>query len=563
MINKDNAIRLIPLGGFGQIGMNSLLLEASGKLMMIDCGVMFPSAPKYGIDIIHPSFDYLRTRRDDLVGVVLTHGHEDHIAGIPFLLKEMYVPVYGTDYTLGLVRERMSEFEHSQSLDAKYFKLGDHLEMGPFKVTSFQMPHSIIQNAGFVIEVSGLKILHTGDFKLRMKDKSKGEETLERLKNLAGDNVDLMISDSTGAEENQNAGEESTVLKTLTELARDTSGMMVVATFSSNIQRIESLVQVAQKTGRYMFISGRSVETHVSIATSVNALKLPQSVMISEKQLSSLPRNRILAVISGTQGEKRSSLGRLASDTHKNLSVETGDTVVLSSRFIPGNELAIAQTIDSLLRLGARVVHNKNHEGVHVSGHGSKKEIRAAINAVKPKALLPAHGTYRHMSATAEIARSLGIPSVEIASNGDIVCLSKSGLSLDGEVVPSGKVNIDGGSSVSSTIMHDRSILGARGVLYVGWITEDQGRAKVEPEVFSRGVVSEEMHGWFADQVREEINRLNERISDNVRLDNDAAKEYIRKHLRRFAKKIINREPYVIITILSHKGTRLYDMRKL
>jgi len=490
---NSKAIRIVPLGGFGEIGMNCMVVEAQGRLLVIDCGVMFPPPDRYGIDFIHPSFEYLISRRDDIEALVLTHGHEDHVAAVPYLLRELDVPVLGAAYTTGLVSERMAEFDHGRHLRISRMDPGGRVQLGPFAVESFPMPHSIIDNTGLFVQTPAGTLLHTGDFKLGLKGPDGGAAVLERLAALGRRGVDLMICDSTGAEEPEEAGDEGTVERAILDLARGAGGRVFVAIFSSNILRLGSIASAAQATGRKLILAGRSVLNHSRVAAMVGALRLPAGLVVEPEEAGGLAPEKQLIVLSGTQGEERSALGRVSLDTYKSLSARPGDLVILSSRFIPGNEIAISRMIDRLLKLGARVAHRGNHPGVHVSGHGSRDEIRRAVGAVAPRSFLAAHGTYRHMAAAARIASEAGVASPCVA--------------------------------------HDRQA------------------AIGEIDVIAKGVVAEEALPWLVDQVRDHVRGIMRELAPRTPADSRQCAETARISLRRFLSKSISREPFVLVSV--------------
>lgn len=544
-----NNLRISALGGFGEIGMNCLMLEVAGEILVVDCGVMFPAFDQPGIDIIHPSFEYLVSRRDDLAGLVLTHGHEDHIAGIPYLCAQMDLPVYGSRYTIGLVEQRMREFDHLGQLNAHIIDTGDITEIGPFSIRCFPMPHSIIDNRGLLIDTPAGRVLHTGDFKLGMHGPMEGRDVLEQLREMAADCIDLMICDSTGSQENELSGDESRVSDTLMSLVEETDGRVYVATFSSNVKRLGALGEIAERTGRKIALCGRSVINHSKIATEMGVLHLPQQLLIPAEEVQNHPRDKTLVVMSGTQGENRSALSRLAMDNLRHLDVEKDDLVVLSSRFIPGNEVAISRTIDRLLRMGARVVHRENCPGVHVSGHGSILEIKEAIRAVRPRAFIPGHGTYRHLMACSEIARQEGVPDVMVISNGQVAHMGPNGLSLTEEQLPIGKILIDGRSSVPESAMRDRRLLGTKGLLVISWISDEDGRPVGEIDVILRGVVSDDATPWLCDQIRTEVLRTLAGMAPEMQVDFDPCGESVKTAIRKFLNRAVSRKPFVIVSI--------------
>ncbi len=547
-MKNQAGLRVVALGGLGEIGMNCLVLESRGRLLVIDCGVMF-SNEGLGIDVIHPNFEYLAQRRDDIEAVVLTHAHEDHIAGVPYLLREIDVPIYGSPYALGLLAERIKEFDGAK-LWSHALEPGGSARLETFGISSFPMPHSIIQNTGLVIDTPGGRVLHTGDFKLRLGSSSGGREVLERLTQAAGDGVDLMLSDSTGSEEDEDAGEEGEVKRRLTDLACKCDGQLFVAIFSSNVRRLESLFEVASRCGRKVAFSGRSVENHVRVASSIGALRIPQDLVIPLEEVQDLPRDRTLVVVSGTQGETRSALGRLADDAHRLLSVEPGDLVIFSSRFIPGNELAISNAIDNLHRLGAQVLHRGVLSDVHVSGHGSSREIRKAIEAVSPRCFVPVHGTYRHLFAAAQLARGVCVPHVAVVSDGEMLRCDETGLHREATLVPTGRVYIDGMTGIGKTALRERRVLGANGLLAVTFAAGSDNRPVGDIDVVSRGVIQEQAQPWLADIVKNRLVQLLAEASDELLSDRGRLRDYLRSGLRKAVNKQIRREPYVLVSIV-------------
>lgn len=550
MANGGGDVRIVALGGFGEIGMNCLAIEAAGRILVLDCGVMFPSPDEPGVDVIHPSFEHLVAERDKVAGVVLTHGHEDHVAGVPYLLRELDVPIWGSAYTLALVERRFKESGGGR-LVSRVLPVGGSAALGPFSIRSFPMPHSIAENKGLVVEAPGRRILHTGDFKLGMCGPDRGRTALGALAEAGAAGVDLMICDSTGAEEAEDAGEEDVVEARLGELVRGTRGAVYVAIFSSNVKRMGSLCNVARACGRKLVLAGRSVVAHAEVAASVGLLGLDRGLLVPVEEAPSRPPGELLVLVAGTQGEERSALGRIAAAEHRHLRVAEGDLVVLSSRFIPGNELAISRMIDRLLRQGARVVHRGTDAGVHVSGHGSRREIDAAIRAVRPKAFLAAHGTFRHLLASAEIARSAGVARALAVANGEIVRLSAEGPALEGARAPVGRVLIDGEAGVPEPTMRERKLLGSCGLLHAIWNADPEGLPEGAIEVVARGVIADEALPWFASEVRAKIRGVLGELDPEVRRTPQLCREAVRSALRRFVDKGICREPYVIVTILN------------
>jgi len=551
--HSDAGLKVVALGGLGEIGMNCMAVESGGRILLIDCGAMF-SSEGIGIDLIHPGFEYVNERREDLEGVVITHAHEDHIAGVPFLLREVDIPVFGTPYALGLLREKMEEFQTAPKLAAHKIVPGEEITIGPFSVKSFPMPHSIIENMGLRISTPGGRLLHTGDFKLGLEAPDQGEATLQTLRENAEGGIDLMLADSTGSEEDNTAGEEAVVAKALEGLIRDADGRVFVAIFSSNIRRLGSLIDVASKCGRQVTLCGRSVLNHFSIASGVGGITVPTGLMTPLDKAADLPGQRSLVVVSGTQGEMRSALGRLAYNRHHIFNVEKNDLVILSSRFIPGNELAIGRVIDQLHQLGAKVFHRGIQSDVHVSGHGSRTEIKKAISAVNPRCFMPVHGTYRHMVACGDLAREAGVMHVAVASDGDLVSCSQAGLEVSPSHAAVRRVFIDGKSGLSETIIRDRRLLGSHGVLVVTFVADDEGFVDGGIELIARGVTQDEALPWLTEQITNKVEEAIQDMDEEDRRNPTRAAELIRGALRRKVRKLISREPYVLVSVLGKKA---------
>ncbi|MDJ0763400.1 MAG: ribonuclease J [Myxococcota bacterium] len=548
METPDKGFRIFALGGLGEIGMNCLVVESEGRLLLIDCGVMF-SSERLGIDLIHPGFDYLAERRDAIEALVLTHAHEDHIAAVPFLLREIDLPIYGAAYTLGLLREKIEEFNLIPKLDARVLNPGGDVAVGPFKITSFPMPHSIVQNAGLYIDTSQGRILHTGDFKLHQLVSGTSDAVLSRVERIAAGGVDLMLADATGSEESDLSGDEADVEQAIGELVQAAPSRVYIAIFSSNIRRLDAILKVARTHGRSVAFCGRSVLTHVRVATQVGALTIPDGLTVSMEEASRMPAGQTLVIVSGTQGEPRSALGRLADDNHHVFRIEKDDLVILSSRFIPGNELAIGQVIDRLHRLGARVIHRSVNSRVHVSGHASRKEIARMISTVSPRCLIPVHGTYRHLIACAQLARDAGVKEVLVASDGQMVQCDKRGLSLLESRVQVHRVFIDGDGGLTEGEIRDRRILGSHGVLIVSLCKDASGGVLGQIEVIARGVAKEQAIPWLAEQVRGKVEAVLADMAPAERTDLTRCRDLIRSALRRFVSKMISREPYVLVSL--------------
>lgn len=467
MKSTNNRVQIVPLGGFGEIGMNCLAIETDEELLIIDCGVLFPSEPRLGVDTIHPDLTYLIQQREKIVGLVATHGHEDHIAGIPYLLEQLDIPIFSGAYTIGLLRSRLTEFPELGNVSMTVISDDQPFQLGSFSITPLTIPHSTIDNFALLLEYQNCRIFHTSDYKLNAKNNAQQQTLLTRLKRLRP--VDIMITDSTGALETEDADDEDSLIKPIRDLVLEAPGRVFVALFSSNIERIRNLTAIAEQTGRKLAMSGRSVLNHFHIAKSAGKLPSADHVIIPQQKIHQFKDDKLIILLSGTQGESRSALGRLAANRHSQFTASHTDTVILSSRFIPGNELQIAKTISHLMEQHVTVYHHHNRSHIHVSGHGSRNEILSAIKAVSPKNVLPAHGTYEHLQATEQIAIEAGITNTIVATNGDVVQYQDETLQRLGNV-PSGKIFIENQKSIHESLLKDRNRMGNNG-LYALWIT--------------------------------------------------------------------------------------------
>ena len=530
--------------------MNCLAVETEGRVLVVDCGVLFGN-DEAGIELLHPGFEYLVSRRDDIEGVVLTHGHEDHLAGVPYLLREIDVPVYGGSYALQLLKSKTAESELNLQPMSRTCAVGETLHLGPFEVTPFAMPHSIIQNTGLLVEMRAGRLLHTGDFKLDIRSADKGSRALNTLRTAAKGGIDLMLCDSTGAEESESAGAESQVLIGLERLFQETHSRIFAAVFSSNIRRIETVLTLSKKYGRKVVLCGRSVQNHFRCASAVSAVDAPTDHIISLDEAVELPRDKVTVLISGTQGEHRSALSRTAAGNHHLLNADPDDLVVLSSRFIPGNELSISRMIDRLLLQGARVIHRGIMPEVHVSGHGGREEIRRAVEAAAPRCFVPIHGTYRHLTACADIAAETGCRQIQIVGNGRILKCDSEGLTAGEIGVPSRRVFVDRGGTLSESAVKERRILGVSGVLCVSAVFDATSVSVQSVGVMSRGVVSSEAAETLHDLISAKAITLAAELDLSRPDPQETLRAGLRAGLRKFLIKQFSREPMVLVTILN------------
>ncbi len=544
MISSTDSIQFIPLGGFGEIGMNCMAIRTGGQILIIDCGVLFPAEPRLGIDLIHASLNFLVENRHEVVGLVATHGHEDHIAAIPFLIRQIPVPIYSGKYTIGLLESRFKEFVDIKNAKFNELTTANRVPIGNFVVTPIKMPHSTVDNFALVIEVNGRRIFHTSDYKLHTNLPTRHRKLLKNLESLRP--IDIMITDSTGALESTDAGDEESLVTHIGDIVETAPGRVFIALFSSNVHRICNFLQIASNTGRKLVMSGRSVLNHYSVARETGKIPTEDNIVIPVQHIGHYPDNELLILMSGTQGESRSALGRFAANRHSQFSANDTDTVILSSRFIPGNELQISTTISRLMAQNVKVFHSNNRNNVHVSGHGSRNEISTAIRVISPVAVLPAHGTYEHLQAAAEIARENGIDNTLVAVNGDIVTFRDQILVVEDHMEP-GRVHIENGRAVHPDTIRERRKISSAGV-HMLWVTLRACNG-TEPTVHIRqqsmGVLSEpELQAAqpeVAQLVRETIKQMKGDEADTA--------QQIKIAVRKFFRRTFQRNPIVLIDI--------------
>lgn len=460
-----HALRFFALGGLGEVGMNCLVLEQRGEVILVDCGVTFDGRG-LGLDVIHPDFSALDAYEGRVRGVVLTHGHEDHIGGLPYFLRRHDVPIYGPAYALELVRHRMAEHEVLSYARLVETRVGEPFSVGSFTIEPIQVTHSIPDATALAIRTDAGVVIHSGDFKID-PDQGDGAHFDEaRLGALGDDGVALLFSDSTNVDSEGTTGSEADVEGALAEIVRAAPSAVVVGLFASNVHRLRMLGKIAKACGRRLVLFGRSVETHAKVARATGHLAWPSDLVFPADRVSELPRAAILGVATGTQGEARAALARMAFGEHPNFVAQPGDTFVLSSRIIPGNEPDVFAIMSELLRRGAVVKTRATDKGIHVSGHAHRGEQRRMLELVRPRAFVPVHGTLHHLQRHAALAREMGVDDVLAIENGQVVALGASGLAKAGGV-PHGRVHTWAGRPVPVDVIRERRIMAETGALFV------------------------------------------------------------------------------------------------
>lgn len=485
-------LRVIPLGGFGEIGKNLLALEYERDILVIDAGLMFPESEMLGIDLVYPDITYLTERADRVQAIVLTHGHEDHIGALPYLLKYLDVPVYATALTRGLAEIKLKEAGLLADSELITITTEDKLDLGCFKVSFFHICHSIPDAVGIVIDTPAGVVVHATDFKFDDHPVDGKLTDVDKLSALGDAGVLLLMSDSTNADSPGFTPSEQTVNETLDEVMYSAQGRIIIATFASNISRIQQVLQVAATYGRRVGVIGRSMVNNVRMAANLGFLNVNLEDLLTTNEMNNLPPENVVIVCTGSQGEPSAVLARLASGEHAQLQINPGDTVVLSATPIPGNEELVNHIIDDLFRLGADVIYSDLCD-VHVSGHGSQEDLKRMLRLVRPKYFVPMHGEYRHLVLHSRLAREVGIPAenMAIVETGRVIEVSEQGLRL-GEEVNSGNVLVDGLSvgDIGAAVLRDRKHLARDGFL-VAMVAVDRATGEVvgDPEILTRGFV--------------------------------------------------------------------------
>jgi ribonuclease J len=548
------AVRLFALGGLGEIGMNLLVLECRQRLLLIDCGLMFPEAYMLGIDLVLPDISALAGRQEDICGLVLTHGHEDHIGAIPFLIEQLGLPtIYGTTLTLGLLRNKLEEHQLLGRVEMVEVRPRQCVNLVPFEVEFFRVAHSIVDGAGLAIRTPAGLIVHTGDFKIDTTPVDNQPTDLARLAAYGEEGVLLLLADSTNVEKSGHTLSERVVGEAFAEIIPQCGGAVLVATFSSNIHRIQQVVNAALASGRKILVNGRSMVANIATARQLGYLYIPDDALIELRQMRDLPREQLLIITTGSQGEPRSSLSRIALDDHKQIQLQPGDTVILSSKFIPGNEKAISDVINHLYRRGAEVFYEKTSE-VHVSGHASQEELKLLQALTRPKYFVPVHGEYRHLVKHAELARSMGVlpEHAVVLENGDPLVVSANGLRREPRL-KTGRVFVDGKGvgDVGLMELRDRSHLANHGlVVCLLVLGQSDGRIVYGPELFTKGFVPEEENRDFLAQAANAVRAMLEEHSLATLGDWEELRTEVRKTLRRFFNRQVDRRPLILPVIL-------------
>jgi len=547
-------VRILPLGGLGEIGLNLLAIEADGLIVLIDCGLMFPDTGMLGIDFVLPDVSTLSSRTSDILAIFLTHGHEDHIGALPFLLDSLgNPPVYATRLTLGLLRPKLAEYAPKGEVRLHDLEPRQPVAIGPFQIEPFRVTHSIVDGVGLAIRTPAGLIIHTGDFKFDPTPVDGQTTDLARLATLGEEGVLALLSDSTNVERTGHTLSEKTVGEALQTLLPRCSGGVLIATFSSNIHRIQQIVDVATRCGRKILVNGRSMGESIAIARELGYLRVTDETFIDLREMRDTPRSKLVILSTGSQGEPLSSLARIAMDDHRDIRLESGDTVILSSRFIPGNEKTITAMINQFYRRGAEV-HYESTSEVHVSGHAAQDELKLMLTLTRPRFFIPIHGEYRHLVKHARLAESLDISRLQsvVIDNGQPLLLSENGMTLEPRV-HSGRIFVDGKGvgDLGAPELRDRSHLANHGMVVVLLgLQRESGEVLYGPELLSRGFMAEEEGRIYLEEARQVVVRTIQEHSLAALTETEEVRDEIRKALRRYFNRTIERRPVILPVIM-------------
>ena len=547
------SLKIIPLGGLGEIGLNMMVFEYGKTLFVVDAGLMFPEDYMLGIDYVIPDMDYLKQSKLKVSGIILTHAHEDHIGALSYLLKEINAPVFGTPFTLELVRHKLEEKNILSSAALHEIFPGEKLKLGAFEIEFIRVGHSVVDGVGLAIDTPIGLIVHTGDFKISHSSINGMLTDVNRFARCGEKGVLALLSDSTNVEKEGYTISDKEISDTLARIMEGKKGRIIIALFASNITRIQHIVNIAREREKKIVISGRSIEVSVNIARELGYLSVPEGMEIGIDQISDFPDDEIIMVTTGSQGEPMSALARMASGTHKQIKVKQEDTVILSSKFIPGNEKAIANIINRLYKRGADVIYEKISE-IHVSGHAFREELKLMINLTKPKYFIPIHGEYRHLTLHARLAEQVGIlhENVILAENGQIIKFDESGGSIE-ESITTGRVLVDGKGigDVGRSVLKERRLLSEHGLVVVNMaFDEETGIVVYGPEIVSKGFVFETETGHLVKDAQCVILEIVEEIDPDVPGRVDKIRKKIKSDLKNYFFFTIGRRPVIIPFII-------------
>jgi len=545
---KKPLLRAIPLGGLGEIGRNMMALEYDEHIVVVDAGLMFPEEEMLGVDLVLPDITYLVERKEHVLAFLLTHGHEDHVGSLPYVLPRINAPIYGTRLTLGLLKNKLREHKLLDTAQLHEVKAGDRIELGPFKVEFIHVAHSIPDGVALAIETPAGVVIHTGDFKMDQTPADGAPTDMARLSHYGDRGVLMLMSDSTNAEREGFTLSERVVGEAFQEIFGQCPGRIIISTFASNIYRIQQAMQTAARYKRKVAVVGRSMVNNVAIAQELGYLDIPSDLMVKIQDIGKEPDERLVILSTGSQGEPLSALTRIAAQEHPQVKLKPGDSVILSASPIPGNEELVSRTINNCYKHGARVFYPPLHR-VHASGHANSEELKLMLNLVKPKFFLPVHGEFRHLAHHAEIAHDVGIPKerVVVVDDGNVV-------ELDGaprlrNKVPAGYVFVDGlgVGDVGSVVLRDRRVLSQDGIfIVIVTVNKDTGQLVGDPDLISRGFVHQQTSDTLLDAARDQVTKTINKLGGQGPPEWQVVKSAVRDAMSRYLYEQTRRRPMII-----------------
>jgi len=555
---KQSSLRVIPLGGLGEVGRNMTLFETEGKILICDMGFRIAGEDMPGIDYTIPNISCLRDKRKDILGIVFTHGHYDHIGAVPYLIDKIWHPgleMHASPLARGIILRRQEDFPNLPALNINEVKNGSKIKMGPFKIEFFHQNHNIPDNLGLFIETPVGNILHTSDFKFDPNPVNDIPTDLQKLKVFGERKILLLLSDSTGAEEEGHSFSEKTIEKNLEEIFKKVNGRIIAATFSSLINRIQQMISLSEKYGRKVAIEGYSMKTNVEISKALGFIKARKGTIIKGKEINDYPDSKVTVLCTGAQGEGSAVLMRIATREHPFLRLRKGDSVILSSSVIPGNERTVQNLKDDILRQGCKVFHYKMMD-IHAGGHAQEEELKEMINIMKPSFFIPIHGQYSMLAAHAEIAREAGLPEKNaiVVENGQIVNLTSKGISIEKRQVPSNYIMVDGLGigDVGEIVLRDRQMLAEDGMFVIVTIVDKQsGKVKGSPDIISRGFVYLRESKDLLRETRKKVIEIIHHATDSGGAVNwTYIKEEIRNKIGQFFFTKTKRRPMILPVVI-------------
>ena len=553
MKGEKAKVKIIPLGGLNEIGKNMTAIEYKNDIVIIDCGLKFPDEDMFGIDVVIPDITYLLKYKDKVSGIFLTHGHEDHIGALPYVLKQLNVPVYGTKLTLGIVQSKLKEHNLLSTTELITVKPRDVVRLNSVSVEFIKTNHSIADSVAIAIHTPLGAVLHTGDFKVDYTPIDGEPMDFARFAELGKKGVLLMMADSTNVERPGYTMSEKIVGESLCRIFGKSKGRIIVATFASNIHRIQQIIDAAAMYGRKVAVSGRSMENIVQVAIELGYIKIEKENLVSIDQINKYNNDEIVIITTGSQGEPMSALARMATSEHRKVNIVSGDTIIISATPIPGNEKLVSRVVDQLFKKGAEVVYGSS-EAVHVSGHACQEELKLMQTLVRPKYFIPVHGEYRHLKQHGELANSIGVPksNILIPEIGDVIEVTRNSIKKSGSVI-SGQIFVDGlgVGDVGNIVIRDRKHLSQDGILTVVVTLSKENKAIIAgPDIISRGFVYVRESEKLMDEARDIVRNVFAKCEEQKITDWSTLKSTVRDELRSFLYEKTKRKPMILPIIM-------------